>query len=319
MRRARATLARGGRLKDHVGMMANTHSTRRVIAPVAATLVALLGAPGAHASLADEIQKREEADAVAAKYDPPIATPSPIQDHFAVRASYVNGSVHTRAQITDPNIATPGTPFDGEQDLGLSPRNHQARAEFMFRLHNRGRVRVSAMDLSRSGSVILNRTIQYGGQAFQVNERVNTQFDWRQFDVTWLFSFLRSDRFELGTGIGFHFLQTEAAAVAPARASSRQSYTGSGPFATLAVDATWRMTRRFSLNARGQTFEVTASSVSAKLADWHADVQFRAHKNLAIGLGYQSNYARLDVADQNPGGSLRFTVAGPEVFLRASF
>jgi hypothetical protein len=319
MRRTRPTLARFRRVTDHAVMMMDTLPARRAGGLLAFSLAALLTARDAHASLADEIQKRDEADATAAKYDPPIATPSPIMDHFAVRASFVNGSVRTQAQITDPTLATVGTPFNGEQDLGLPSRSRQARAEFMFRLHNRGRLRVSAMDLSRSGSVILNRTIQYGGQSFQANERVNTQFDWRQFDLTWLFSFLRSDRFELGTGIGFHFIQTEVAAVAPARASSRQSYTGSGPFATLALDATWRMTRRFSLNARGQTFDVTASSVSAKLFDWHADVQFRAHKNLAIGAGYQSNYARLDIADRNPGGNLRFTVAGPELFLRASF
>lgn len=300
-------------------MMADTTHARRMAGPLAIALTSLLAAHAARASLADEIQKRDEADAIAAKYDTRVTTPSPIMDRFALRAVYVNGTVRTQAQITDPTLAVVGTPFNGEQDLGLSPRSHQLRAEFMFRLHNRGRLRVSALDLSRSGSVVLNRTIQYGGQAFQVNERVNTQFDWRQFDLTWLFSFLRSDRFELGTGIGFHFIQTEAAALAPARASSRQAYTGSGPFATLALDTTWRVTRRFSLNARGQTFEVTASSVSAKLFDWHADVQFRAHPNVAIGAGYQSNYARLDVSDHNPGGNLRFTVAGPEVFVRASF
>jgi len=292
----------------------------RGIGPLlAAALVALLGARAAHASLADEIQKRDEADAAAAKYDSAVTTPSPIQDHFALRASYIDARVQTRAQVSDTTAGLVGTPFDGERDLGLPAHSRTGRAEFIFRLHNRGRLRVDALDLSRSGSAVLTRTLQYGNQTYQANERVNTQFDWRQFALTWLYSLVRNDRFELGTGVGFHFIQTEAVAQVPARAASRQAFDGAGPFATLALDATWRMTRRFSLNARGQTFELTTSSITARLFDWHADVQFRAHRNLAIGAGYQSNYVRLDVPDRNPGGTLRFDVSGPEVFLRASF
>jgi hypothetical protein len=280
-------------------------------------LASAAGAP-AHAALADRMEKQAAEDAEAAKYESAVTTPSPIADHFAMRASFISGSVRTQAQINDTAAGVAGTQFSAESDFGLPRRSTQARAEFIFRLHNRGRLRVSALDLSRQGSVLMTRDVRYGNQTFRVNERVNSQFDWRGFDLTWLFSFIRNDRFELGAGIGMHFIQAEASAAAPARAV-RESFDGAGPFATVAADATWRITRRFSLNARAQTFEVTASAISAKLFDWHADVQFRIHRNVALGAGYQSNYMRLDVANRDPGGSLRFDVAGPELFLRASF
>ena len=34
-------------------------------------------------------------------------------------------------------------------------------------------------------------------------------FDWRQFDITYTYSFIRNDRFEVGSGIGIYFLQVE--------------------------------------------------------------------------------------------------------------
>jgi len=271
-----------------------------------------------HAGLAERLEKQAAEDAEAAKYESPVTTPSPIADHFALRASLFNGSIHTRGQVNDTAAGVAGTPFSAESDFGLPGRSRQGRVEFLFRLHNRGRLRVGALDLSREGVAVMTQQKRYGNQTFLVNDSVNSKFDWRGFDLTWLFSFIRNDRFELGTGVGMHFIQAEAVAEVPKRAL-RESFDGSGPFATLALDSTWRITRRFSLNARAQTFEITASAISAKLFDWHADLQYRLHSNLALGAGYQSNYVQLDIADRNPGGSLRFDVAGPELFLRASF
>ena len=277
-----------------------------------------VSAPARAASLSERIEAQAAADAAASRDKSAVTTPSPIADHFAVRASFVDGSVHTNAQVDDTAGGVAGTQFNAESDLGLPARSAQGRAEFIFRLRDRGRLRVGALDLSRSGSVRMNRTLRYGDQTFQVSDRVNTTFDWRAFDLTWLYSFIRNDRVELGAGLGIHFIQAESLAAVPAR-GIRESFDGSGPFVTLAVDGTWRVSRRFSLNARVQSFEVTASSISARLLDWHADLQFRVHRNVALGLGYQSNNVKLDIADRDPSGTMRFDVAGPEIFLRASF
>lgn len=253
--------------------------------------------------------------------DAPVAevtTPSPIADHFAVRGSYVRAKVSTDARVDDTAAGLAGTAFSAERDLGLKDSSSQGRAEFMFRLRDRGRLRVGAFDLQRKGTVQLQRTLRYGDQTFNINDRVSTEFNWRGFDFTGTYSFLRSDRLELGAGLGLHVLQIETVATVPARAV-RESFDGSGPFPTLAFDGTWRVTRRFALTARVQGLDVKANSISARLVDWNAGVQFRWFANLAIGLGYQSNYAHLDVPNEDPGGSVRFDVSGPEAFLRASF
>lgn len=247
-----------------------------------------------------------------------VITPSPITDHFALRAIYVYGDVGLKAQVNDTAGAVNGTPFSAQSDFGLPSAAHQLRAEFMFRLHDRGRLRVSALDLSQHGSVMLNRVVRYGNQTYQVGERVNSQFDWRMFDFTGTYSLLRTDRYELGAGLGFHFIQAESVATVPARAV-RESFDGSGPFVTLALDGTWRISQRFALSARYQSFDLTVSDVTARLSDLHADLQFRWARNVAVGLGYQSNNAHLNLPKENPGGSMQLDVSGPEIFVRASF
>jgi hypothetical protein len=250
----------------------------------------------------------------------PVAarTPSPIHDRFAVRASYFRGSASTDAQIDDTAGGRIGTPFSAEDDFGLADSVSQGRAEFNIRLRERGKLRVGMFDLQRKATKQITRTFNYGDQTFLLNDRVTSEFNWRMFDLTWTYSFIHNDRFELGAGLGLHVIQTEASAAAPARAA-RESFDGAGPFATVAIDSVWRITRRFSLSLRAQTLDLTVSDISAMLADYHADVQFRWRPNLAVGVGYQSNRVELSAPLENPAGNMSFDVSGPELFLRASF
>jgi hypothetical protein len=276
-----------------------------------AALVAL-SAP-VFAARGDENQGEDKQDAASE-----ITTPSPISDHLAVRASYVNGSVSTNAQVNDTANGQVGTPYSAENDFGMPDKAHQLRAEFIFRLRDRSRLRVGALDSSRQASKIVTRQIVFGNQTYQANERVNSTFDFRMFDFTYTYSLLRTDNFELGPGIGLHFVQGEATALVPTR-QSRESFDFAGPYATLALDGTWRFTKRFSFNARYQTLDLTINDINGKIYELNANVQFRFHKNVAVGAGYQKHSIEVNAPKENPGGNLKFDIGGPELFLRASF
>jgi len=245
---------------------------------------------------------------------------SPITDHFALRASYFSGTAATDGRVDDPNATTLGTPFSLERDFNLSPSVHQARAEFMFRMRERGRLRVDLWELTRTGVASPTETIVYRTHTFTPADTVYSEFDWHQVDLTWTYSFIKGRRFELGTGLGLHLLEAEATANATQSTGPvSEKFTGAGPFVTVALDATWRITRRFALSARGQYFKLTVSSLKGQLGDYHGDVQFRWRPNLAFGLGYQSTQTRLDVTNDDPNGFMRIGTHGPELFARASF
>lgn len=246
---------------------------------------------------------------------------SPITDRFAFRASAFFGTVKTSGRIDDPATGAAGTPFSLEDDFHLCSCARQARAEFMFRLRERGRLRVDLWELTRRGIASPTRTITYSGHTFTPSEVVYSQFNWRQVDLTWTYSFLHSSRFELGAGLGLHLLEAEADANAPNALPSpvQEQFTGAGPLITPALDATWRISRRFAFSARGQYLKLTVNSVRGSLGDYHGDLQFRWRPNLAFGLGYESTQTRIDVSNGNPNGYARLGTHGPEMFVRASF
>jgi hypothetical protein len=215
-----------------------------------------------------------------------------------------------------------GTELIAEDDLGLEDKPNQARVEMIIRMRERNRLRVDFYKLTRYGDMVLNRPIAFGDEIFQVNDRVQTLLDWRELGLTYTRSILYRERFEIGVGLGIALLEAKARGEVRAR-NIREEEDGVGPYPTFALDATWRISSRWSLNLRGQSFTVNRNDIEATKSDYHGDVQYRWRRNFTVGLGYSSLKVQANVLPNGePGrqtGRLDQDISGPELFLRASF
>jgi hypothetical protein len=277
--------------------------------------LAALGSEGAGAASAAGADAGATATDEEFPAPPPNATP--ITDHFALSGIYFLGHASTAGLITPAN-GLGGTPFSAENYLGLTDEVYQPRIEIMFRLEERGRLRVDFFDLRRNADVDVASNVQYGSLNFVTGDQVQSMFSWRQMDLTYTYSFLRTERFELGAGAGLSLIEAEALAQIPGT-PSRADFTGATAFGTLALDGTWVISRFWSLNARGQYLNLSTGSDSGTLGEYHADLQYRWRRNLAFGIGYERYVAELNVRNQNPEGALHLTIRGPEVFFRVSY
>ena len=247
-------------------------------------------------------------------------TPSPITDHFYIRGTFYDPQVRTNLRV-DPSQAVPGvtgTPVNGESDLGLPSRLHQGRVEFMFRLRERSKVRVDYFEADRSGSMVLANDVVFGNQTFAAGQLTQTSLDWRQFDITYTYSLVRNDRFEVGTGVGIYFLQVDAIGQVPAQ-NQRQEVTAATPFPALPLDLTWRISSRWAATVRGAYLKATLSGFRGWYADSHEDIQYRWNPNFAIGLGYAAIRTSLTRRGGSFPGAFAMSISGPEAFVRFSF
>jgi hypothetical protein len=249
--------------------------------------------------------------------------PSPITDRFYVRGTFFNPAVTTTLRVDQkspgpglPNL--PGTVVNGEKDLGLDGRIPQGRIEIMFRLRERNRLRVDYFETNRRADHLLARQILFGAQTFDVGDRTNTSLDWRSFGLTYTYSFIRTDRFEVGAGIAVNFVEADAQGTVPAR-NLRQEVSGSGAFPTIPLDLTWRISRRFAVSARGQYFRAAVNNFAASLAEYHGDLQYRWKPNFSVGAGYTINRSFINVNQASFPGLFRLNVRGPEAFFKVSF
>jgi hypothetical protein len=247
-------------------------------------------------------------------------TPSPITDRFYVEGIYYAPQVNTQIRI-DPHNAPPGvvgTTLNAERDLGLDSRLNQGRMELMFRLRERNKLRVDFLEVNRSATHQLVQQIDFGDERFPANALVLSFIDWRIFGLTYTYSIYRSDRLEIGTGLGIHLLQAEARADVTTT-QQRQDVSGAGAFPTIPLDFAWRISRRWAVTARAQYLHAALHNFDGWLADVHEDVQYRWKPNFAVGVGYSSIRAKLDLHTGNFPGGFALSLEGPEAFFRVSF
>lgn len=248
---------------------------------------------------------------------PTMAIASPITDHFSLRGSYYQPSISTDMRY-DPASGTPGTAFSAEDTFGMDDELNKGTLEMMIRLRDRNRLRVDFFKLTRHGDAVLTNGLRFGDDTYLVGDRVVSDLDVRMLNLTYTYSVIRAERFEFGVGAGIHLIQAEGMGAVPLRGLS-QEFDVAGPFLTFAVDGTYRVTDRFSLNARAQYFGLGIDEVDGSLGMYHADVQFRAWKNLAFGLGYTKTTLSVESTDPDFTGRLGLDVTGPEAFVRVSF
>jgi hypothetical protein len=249
-----------------------------------------------------------------------LETPSPITDHFYASVALYSYSAKTNLRV-DPANAAPGmtgTPLNAESDLGLPARLTQGRVELMFRLGERSKVRMDYFEADRSATHALTNSIVFGDQTFVQGSVVQSALDWRMFGLTYTYSFYRSDRLEIGSGVGLYFLQANANAALPAQ-GQYQDESAADPFPTLPLDFTWRISRRVAFSAHVNYLKTSLSEFSGWLADSHEDIQFRCNPNFAVGLGYDSMRTSYTRSTGTFTGTLYMSYNGPEAFVRFSF
>lgn len=253
---------------------------------------------------------------------------SPVSDHFYLRLTAFSAGVETRMQLdpTEPAVIIvppppsqlPGTALSAEDDLMMDDQIEQARIEFDFRLRNRNHLRVDYFKLNRYGETTANQPIGFGDFDFQVGDRLRSTLDWRVLSLTYTYSLFKGERFEAGAGLGLHVIEAKAEVMEPGTLN-REKFSEVAPFATIAGNAAFRISKRWAITARGQSYEYTRDDLTGSLSDFHVDLQYRWRKNMAVGLGYtQLEYDLQAVPDDKPA-LFEMKLGGPELFFRASF
>jgi hypothetical protein len=242
---------------------------------------------------------------------------SPISDRFALRALYYGPAIDNRLRY-DNSFGVPGTTFDAEDSLGQKNQAHAGTIDLMFRIGERHRIQADFFELRRKGDVILASDIAFGDDVYLTGERVVSEMELRKLGIAYTYSLFRRERFEIGVGLALHLVQLQGSTAVPARFEDEILDTA-GPFAALVGQATWRITRRFSLNVEGQYFDLSPDDVRGSYRGFSGDVQYRPWRNLAFGAGYKYSGYLVDSTDPDFSGFYRLIYQGPQAFVRVSF
>jgi hypothetical protein len=154
----------------------------------------------------------------------------------------------------------------------------------------------------------------------QVGDPVQTTMSLRSLGISYEYSFIHRERFELAGTIGIN--DTDLSARAHVSTETRhvnQSEDQAGPFPTLGLDGTYVVSKRFYFDARVQYFKANIDHISGTVSFFELAGLYRLRPNVAFALGYTTARADIDSRQTSSGGFFNLSSKGPEFFVRVAF
>jgi hypothetical protein len=244
---------------------------------------------------------------------------SPTEERVRFSLGVMRLKNNTDLQI-DSNTGVPGTPVNAEQQFGLDKNDYEGKIQAMVRVSERHRLRFDYFSLDRTGDATITQPIVFRDVVLQPGDPLKSDLSIRTFGITYAYSFLHSDRYEVAATIGVN--DTDISSRARVTTQTRhvdQTEDQAGPFPTVGIDATWVMSKRFYFDARAQYFKVRIDDIDGSLGIYELDALYRLRPNIAFAAGYTQLRAHLLSTQTKQAGLFNFNSSGPEIFVRVSF
>jgi hypothetical protein len=220
----------------------------------------------------------------------------------------------------DPSGGLPGTDLNAERDLGLDSSDLLPKFQAMVRVGERHRLRFDYFSLDRTGQTTLTTPIVFRNAVLQVGDPVETKMSLRSLGISYEYSFIHRQKFELAASFGIN--DTDLSVRARVTTQTRhvnETEDQAGPLPTIGLDSTYVLSKRFYVDARAQYFRAAVDHLTGTVSFYEAAALYRLRPNISFALGYIAS--RLDVASRQPKTSGYFDLdsRGPEAFVRIAF
>ena len=244
---------------------------------------------------------------------------SPTEERVRLSLGVVRVSNKTDLQV-DSSTGVAGTPLVAEDQFGLDKSDYEAKIQAMVRVGERHRLRFDYFSLDRTGNLEVTQPIVFRDVVLQPGDPLNSDLSIRTFGITYGYSFLHSDRYEVAATIGINDTDISARARVQTQARhANQTEDHAGPIPTLGLDATYVVSKRFYFDARAQYLRVRIDDLDGSLGIYELDGLYRLRPNISFAVGYSSLRAHLTSAQVRQGGLFNFNSSGPEIFVRVAF
>jgi hypothetical protein len=244
---------------------------------------------------------------------------SPTEERVRLSLGVVRLSNDTNLQL-DSSTGVPGTAVNAEDVFGLDKDDYAAKIQAMVRVGERHRLRFDYFSLDRSDSTTVTQPIVFRDVVLQPGDPLNSDLSIRTFGITYGYSFLHGDKYEIAATIGVS--DTDISARARVQTQARhvdQSEDQAGPVPTVGLDATYVVSKRFYLDGRAQYLKVRVDQLDGTVGIYELDALYRLRPNISFALGYTMFRASLESAQAKQSGFFNFNSKGPEFFVRIAF
>lgn len=243
---------------------------------------------------------------------------------FGISAGGYLGDFATKLEV-DPHVeGVQGTTIDLEKNLGLDSHHTLSRFELQWRPFRRHEIEASYVRTQRTGLRTIDRSIVFEDTTFPVQAAVHSTFDIDFLEVKYAYWLRQTERGGLAANIGVTRLNVNGTLLV--RNNTNDTVVldeGAGakfPVPAFGAEGRYQITSRLIGIARGSVLpNVTFRRYKGEAWIGKADVEYRAVRNVGLGVGWNYFHLTGGVAGADVRADLGMTVSGFEAYAHLVF
>ena len=248
------------------------------------------------------------------------------EDNYWLSGTAMFAKADTTLRLDRSNVSGSGSVISLENDIGLP--DHQTLPVVLggLRLSDHWRVEAEFLRLKREGSAKINRALTIGDTTYSINTSLAGSLASDTYRIGAGYSFVLTDKAELGASIGFHVTRFTTTFVGTgsvngggqtALVSTNRGVTA--PLPTLGLYGSYSLSPMFSVNGRVDYLSIKIGDIKGKLIDTQAGISARVIKHLSVGGGYRYVDYGVTATKGNFVGKLAYKFNGPVIFAELVF
>lgn len=247
------------------------------------------------------------------------------EDETWVRLAAYFPDIDTKVSIGRPGEENLTTLIDFESDLDLTDRDVLPDLLVGTRLGGNWRIEGEAYTLSRSSETSLAREIVFDGVTYPVAANVSSRFGSDIYRLAIGYSFVRTDKAEVGASLGAHItsfgveIEGQASvggAVAQTEVRRREVLA---PLPTLGLYGNAEVAPGLNLQARADYLSLSIDDYDGRLLNLEVGASYKVAQWLRLGAIYRRVDYRLDINKNAYTGRIEYDFDGPAVFAEVVF
>ena len=221
----------------------------------------------------------------------------------------------TNLRLNGTGTLNLGTEINLEKDLNLDDEVFSYRIDAEWRFFSRHRLNFSFYDLGRDSTGTLTRTINIGDKTFTFDTDVDVLWDWKVYAASYTWSFLQTNKYEVGLNIGAHITDIKLG-VRAQNGLIEEIEEATVPLPVLGLTGAYAFTPKLVLRSNAGVFALKIDKYDGALVNFDLDLEYNLWKYVGFGIGYNFFTMDLEVEEDNFNGKVDYTYHGFKLFLK---
>lgn len=198
-----------------------------------------------------------------------------------------------------------------------------------WRVSERWHLGLSYLEVDREGFASASEDFDFGEPPDEVSvtigSSVTSSFNTKYFILQGGYTFLQTDRANLGVGGGFHVLELSASISAELSAGGMTTNLGTGasdttaPLPNIYFYGQYALTRKLAADISIGWFGLEIDKYDGELVSVNANLEYRPWENFGIGIGYTLVNVDLTIDETDSLIDFDIDASGPRLYFATGF